>query len=84
MVKCYNVSLPYLEKVYDAGTKYRIGVYVAVVGGRGISHTEQDVTYYVKGVEEVVRRFHKKDSFVGIDLLDEGIPDTDLTTSYFN
>lgn len=34
MVKCYKDALPFLTTVYEAAAKYRIGVYVTVVGAR--------------------------------------------------
>ena len=83
MIKCYKNAMAHLKTVYEMGSKYRIAVYVTIVAkGEEEDQTPEDVQYYLGGIENVVKRFHREDSFIGIDINDGKFPKS-LLGSYW-
>jgi len=81
MERCYQDALPTLKAAYDAGDKYRIGVYVTLKatpnGG------PNDIDNYLEVIKNLVKDFHTRESFIGIDTLDSANLDDTLCKNYW-
>jgi len=76
MIRCYQVGIPVLDKLFDMGDKYSIGICLSnfdQISAPTSSLTGRErVRLHVQSIERMCARYSRRRSFVAVDLLNEG------------
>jgi len=73
MAKGYHDGLAMLDKAFDAGDKYQIGIYVS---NYARAHGKKyDQLNWILGIKTIMERYRKRKSFIGIDLINQPMID---------
>jgi aryl-phospho-beta-D-glucosidase BglC (GH1 family) len=81
MANGYQDGLAMLDKAFKAAEKYKIGVYISNYARE--SGRMPDVNNWLLGVSNIMRRYYKSSSFIGIDLVNQPKIDQNLLGLYW-
>jgi hypothetical protein len=81
MARCYQDALPALDTAFNAADANDIGIYLSIEGREKAGL--KDVDNWLLGIKKLMKKYTKRHSFIGIDLINKPFMDQTLLARYW-